>query len=49
MINDIIKILNLKGYDIDIVKSYLEDSLSNEIKPSYLLEQERFKMSILWL
>ena len=43
MINDIIKILNLKGYDIDIVKSYLEDSLSNEIKLHIYLNKRDLK------
>lgn len=43
MINDIIKILNLKGYDIDILKSYLEDSLSNEIKLHIYLNKRDLK------
>lgn len=43
MINDIIKILNLKGYDIDIQKSYLEDSLSNHIRLHIYLNKRDLK------
>lgn len=43
MINDIIKILNLKGYDIDILRSYLEDSLSNKIRLHIYLNKRDLK------